>query len=123
MSVAQGLVELVIEEIAREGPVRVVSVHVRIGALSGVEPAALRFAYDAATAATALAGSALQVEEVRVAVWCERCGAEHDLEQANRLCCPACGATAPRVVRGKDLEVVSVEVADVTIRTAIATAP
>jgi hydrogenase nickel incorporation protein HypA/HybF len=123
LSVAQALVELVAGEVAREGAARVVSVHIRVGALSGVEPAALRFAYDAATAGTALEGSTLQVEGVAVAVWCERCRAERDLGQVNRLSCPACGAPTPRVVRGKELEVVSVEVAGVTHPASVATAP
>jgi len=113
LAVAEALVELVAEEVAREGPVRVVSVRVRAGALCGVEPAALRFAFDAATAGTPLAGSTLHVDEVPAAVFCEVCRLEHDLPAVNCLRCPACASATARVVRGKELEVVAVEVSDV----------
>jgi hydrogenase nickel incorporation protein HypA/HybF len=122
LSVAQELVELVAEEVTREGPVRVVSIRLRIGALSGVVPSALRFAYDASTAGTTLEGSALHVEEVPAAVFCERCGVERDLATVTCLRCPACEAATPNVVRGKELEVVSVEVADLTEDVVTATA-
>ena len=122
LSVAQGLVELVADEVARDGPVRVLSVQLRIGPLSGVEPSALLFAYDAATAGTPLDGSALHIEEVPATVFCEPCGVERELVAVTCLRCPACGAATPNVVRGRELEVVSVEVADLTEDVVTATA-
>jgi hydrogenase nickel incorporation protein HypA/HybF len=113
LSVAQRLVELVGETLEGERPARVRSVRLRLGPLSGVVAQALRFAYDEAAAGTVLEGSALEIEEVRAAVFCPACHAERELQNVQRLCCPICGSATPDVVRGRELEVESVEVEDV----------
>jgi hydrogenase nickel incorporation protein HypA/HybF len=113
LSVAQRLVEVVSETLEGTGPVRVRSVRVRLGPLSGVVAQALRFAYDEAAAGSVLEGSALVIEEVRAAVFCPACNAERELESVQWLCCPVCGSATPDVVRGRELEVESVEVEDV----------
>lgn len=112
LSVAQHLVELVEHELRDAGPVNVTNVLLRVGPLSGVEPAALRFAYGAATVGTMLAGSTLTIDEVSLAVFCEACGAEREVASVQRLRCPVCDAPTPTVVRGRELEIVNVEVID-----------
>ena len=112
LSVAQSLVELVSDAVASEGTARVVAVRLRVGPLSGVVPQAMHFAWDAAAAGTPLEGSALQIEGVTPAAYCPRCGREHDLADVSRLRCPVCDGPTPDVVRGRELEVVSVEVAE-----------
>jgi hydrogenase nickel incorporation protein HypA/HybF len=112
LSVAQHLVELIEHELRDAGRVRVTAVLLRVGPLSGVEPAALRFAYDSATAGTMLAGSTLTIEDVRPAVFCETCSLERQIDSVQRLRCPVCDAPTPNLVRGRELEVVSVEVVD-----------
>ena len=113
LSVARDMVALIELQLAGAAPVRVTKVLLRVGPLSGVVPQALRFAYDAAVAGTSLAGSILQIDEVAPAVFCGRCGAERPLASVQRLRCPVCDAPTPDVVRGRELEVVSVEVVDV----------
>ena len=76
LSVAMSLIEGVRETAAREGIDRVTAVHVRVGALSGIAPDALRFSWELATAGTLAADSALHIEDVPLAVFCERCAAE-----------------------------------------------
>ena len=110
LSVAESLVELVTDELGPDAPGRVMSVTVRIGPLSGVVPAALAFAYDAATAGTCLAGSALHIEEVPAAVYCPQCGRDSEITHVTSTHCPNCGSTAARIVRGRELEVASVTV-------------
>ena len=83
-----------------------------IGPLSGVVAPALLFAYDAATEGTRLAGSVLEIEEVAPAVFCPRCDAERELPGIQRLRCPVCRSPEAKVVRGRELEVLSVEVTD-----------
>ncbi|HEV7298975.1 MAG TPA: hydrogenase maturation nickel metallochaperone HypA [Tepidisphaeraceae bacterium] len=112
LSVAQELVELVELQLADSGPIKVNSVLLRIGPLSGVVPQAMRFAYDAATAGTRLAGSSLQIEEVAPVIFCQPCNQERALPSIQRMRCPVCDAPAADVVRGRELEVVSVEVID-----------
>jgi hydrogenase nickel incorporation protein HypA/HybF len=85
--------------------------------LSGVEPQALRWAYDVAAkkSDSRLAGSRLEIETVPLVVWCAGCQAEQPLENLAplRLRCPSCSAPTPRIVRGRELEILAVELADV----------
>lgn len=112
LSVANAIVESIGGHDALAGGARVVAVTVRVGALSGVVPAALAFAWGPATDGTFAAGSRLDIEEVPLAVWCPACEAERELLAWARLVCPACGAAAPEVVRGRELEILSMELAE-----------
>ncbi|MGH7343021.1 MAG: hydrogenase maturation nickel metallochaperone HypA [Candidatus Rokuibacteriota bacterium] len=117
LSVAQAIVESLAGHEALAGGARVHAVTVRVGALSGVVPAALRFAWGPATEGTFAAGSRLDLEEVALAAWCPSCRAERELpgwphRSWPRLACPACGAPTPDVVRGRELEILAMEVED-----------
>ena len=110
LSVALSLLDDVAEAARAEGADRVCAVHVRIGALAGVVPEALRFSWDVATADSIAAGSELQVEEIPLALFCERCEQEVLPPPFTGFICPQCGETAPRIVRGRELEIVGMEV-------------
>jgi len=110
LSVALSLIEGVQETAAREGIERVTAVHVRVGALSGVARDALEFSWELATAGTLAADSALRIEDVPLVVFCERCEAERSPRPANGLLCPACGNACAKVVRGRELQLVAMEV-------------
>jgi len=112
LSVANAIVESIGGHEALAGGARVAAVTVRVGALSGVVPAALRFAWGPATERTFAAGSRLDVEEVGVAAWCPACAAERDLPAFPLLACPVCGGPTPEVVRGRELEILAMEVED-----------
>ncbi len=112
LSIAMSLVEIASEEAARLGSPRVIAVHVRVGALSGVVPDALRFSWQLATADTAIAGAALRIEEVPVTIYCERCAAERTLPSPQRFRCPVCDDLAGQVRGGRDLALAALEVDD-----------
>jgi hydrogenase nickel incorporation protein HypA/HybF len=108
LSIALSILDLAAEEAERRGG-RVVAVHLRLGPLSGVVKDALTSAYDLAREGTPLAGAELLVEEVPVAAWCPACAAER-APRFPPLCCPTCGTPTPDVVRGRELEVVALEI-------------
>jgi hydrogenase nickel incorporation protein HypA/HybF len=109
LSIALSILELAEEEAGRHGG-RVAAVHLRLGLLSGVVRAALESAYDLAREGTPLAGAELIVEEVPVVVYCPACASERTPATFPELVCPACGAPTPEVVRGRELEVVALEI-------------
>ena len=109
LSVALSLVELAQEEAERLGR-RVRAVHLRLGALSGVASEALLASYEIACADTPLEGSRLVIEKVAVVVFCPRCQAERALDSVQWFGCSECGTLAPEVRRGKELELVALEV-------------
>jgi hydrogenase nickel incorporation protein HypA/HybF len=110
LSVALSLLDGVSEAAARQGIDRVIAVHVRVGALSGIAPDALAFSWDLAAERTVAAGSRLQIEHVPLAVHCERCDGERAPRQGEGLICPECGVPAPLIVRGRELQLVAMEV-------------
>jgi len=113
LSVAEQLVELIEHQLRDAGRVKVTKVNLTIGPLSGIEPQALRFAYDSAVCGTMLEGSAVHITEIRPVVFCDTCNTEREIESVQRLRCPVCDTPTPTIVRGRELEIASVEVVDV----------
>jgi hydrogenase nickel incorporation protein HypA/HybF len=102
LSIAQAVVRTVLSAV---GDAEVEAVHVTVGALSGVVPSALEFAWDVATAGTSLAGGVLEVTAVPTTIWCERCAAVVQPELG--FACPACGDLSGDLRSGRELEVTS----------------
>ncbi len=113
LSIAMSLIEAACEEVERLGDVRVEALHLRLGALSGVVREALEFSFDLAAEGTAIAGARLQIEEVPVAVLCPRCNAERQLPSLQCFRCPVCDTPTPDVVRGRELELKALEIAEI----------
>ncbi|MCA9796978.1 MAG: hydrogenase maturation nickel metallochaperone HypA, partial [Candidatus Eremiobacteraeota bacterium] len=77
LSIAHSIVEIVSEVAEREGASRILSIHLRIGALTAVVEEALRFSFEFAAASTPAAEARLEVETVPVTIFCDACQAEH----------------------------------------------
>jgi len=113
LSIALGLVDAACEELGKlGGSARVSVLRLKVGALSGVVSEALMFSFDVAAAGSPLEGARLDIEEIPVAAFCEACGGERTLRNPHHLQCPSCGAPASTVVRGRELELVALEVID-----------
>jgi hydrogenase nickel incorporation protein HypA/HybF len=112
LSIAQSLIELACEAAEREGAARVVKLSVRIGALSGVVKEALVFSFDLAAEDTACGGAVLAIEDVPLTVMCPRCHSPQTLPRIYQFSCPACGTPTPEVLTGRELDLVSIEVAE-----------
>jgi hydrogenase nickel incorporation protein HypA/HybF len=110
LSIAVSILEVAEEEAARRG-VQVSAIYVKLGALSGVVKEALEGSFEIASAGTPLEGSRLVIEDVPVTVFCPACGGERELPSIQSFRCPECGAPAPEVRAGRDLEVTALEVA------------
>ena len=92
-----------LEKIASErNAIAVEKVYLRVGPLSGIEPALLINAYPLAAAGTVAADAELIIETSEVVVSCTECGAESPAK-ANRLLCSACGDFRTQVVSGDEM--------------------
>ena len=112
LSIALSLVDIACDEMSRRPAARVEFVHLRLGTLAGVAKDALLFSFDAAAAGTLIEGARLQIEDVPVTVWCDRCAAEQPLVSVAHRCCPVCSAVTPEIRQGTELELVGLEVTD-----------
>ena len=109
LSIAMSMVEMAAEEAARRGGAQVCAIHLKLGPLSGVVREALLFSYEVACEGTPLEGSRLVIEDVPVVVFCPACAEERTLASVQKFFCPACGTPTSQVLRGKELEVVALE--------------
>ena len=109
LSIAVSIVEAVEEELARHGAARAQAVTVRVGALSGVVPDALEFAWGPATAATRLEGATLRIQLQEVVAFCPVCAAERTLLSVEMLRCPVCSAPLTNLLRGRELQILAIE--------------
>jgi hydrogenase nickel incorporation protein HypA/HybF len=111
LSIAQSLIELACEAALREGADRVAKLNVRIGQLAGVVAEALQFSFEIAAEGTLCEGAALEIEEVPIAVLCPRCNDVKMLPDGYNFCCPICGSPTPEIVAGRELDLISLELA------------
>jgi hydrogenase nickel incorporation protein HypA/HybF len=110
LSIAMSMIEMATEEAERRGGVSVCAIHLKLGELSGVVKEALLFSYEVACEGTPLEGSRLVIEEVPVVVYCPACRVETTLASVQQFCCAQCLAPTAEVVKGKELEVVALEI-------------
>ena len=109
LSIALSIVELAEEEAEHRG-VQIIAVHLKLGALSGVVKEALFSCYEMACENTPLQGSRLLVEDVPVVIFCPNCRAERSLRSVQLFSCPECATPCSEIIRGKELEVVALEI-------------
>lgn len=114
LSIAYNLVEIA-DNAAFEAEVDSVSVvHLRLGALSGVEKDALLFAYDIAAQGTRLEDSRLEIEQLPILIYCPKCDTETILPDMQYFLCPMCDEPISEIRQGKELELSYLEYDDET---------
>ena len=108
LSIAQALVEQVEAAAAKEQAIRVTRVVIAVGALSGVEPEALRSIFPLVAEDTVAAGAELVIEQVATRVKCRACGQESPAE-GFFIGCPACASKDVELISGRELNIKSIE--------------
>lgn len=84
-------------------------VRLEIGALSGVEPDAMRFAFDEAMEGSVAEGAALEIVETPGAALCMICRKPAEVK-ARYDVCPHCGSHELQVTAGGDMRILDLEV-------------
>jgi len=102
LSVCAALLDQVARLAGEHGASAVSKVSLRVGPLSGIEPALLRAAYLEARRGTAAHAAELVIEAVPLRVACLRCGAQGEASLA-RLDCARCGSAHTRLLSGDEM--------------------
>jgi hydrogenase nickel incorporation protein HypA/HybF len=110
LSIALSILEMAEDEMQARGARKLIAVHVKLGALSGVVRDALVSSYQAASEHSPLAGSHLIIEEIPVLLDCPVCGPGKRAQSLQWLCCENCGTPAREIVQGRELLVSALEV-------------
>ncbi|MEJ8836039.1 hydrogenase maturation nickel metallochaperone HypA [Ramlibacter sp. AN1133] len=109
MSLAEGVLQLIEDARRRQAFARVLSVHLEVGALAGVEPEAMRFCFDAVTRGTVAGGARLEILAVPGTGSCMGCGETVEMKELYGDC-PRCGSAQVQVTGGTELRVSELEV-------------
>lgn len=108
LSIATALIGQVCEHAAGAGAERVAAINVRMGALSEIARA-LYFCFPSASRGTMCEGATLHIEEIPLTVMCSHCVAIKTPAALYNFRCPDCGRPTPKVLTGREMQLVSVE--------------
>jgi hydrogenase nickel incorporation protein HypA/HybF len=111
LSVAENIIDVVLQEIDRQQLPPVQKIAVQVGALSAVDPEALRFAFEAIRSGTPLAHTTLEIESVPVQGQCNDCHQGFSVEDLV-FACPACQSGRIQLTQGEELHITYLEVED-----------
>lgn len=110
MSIAQSVLEIVLDECRRHGMEVVDRISVQVGALAAVVPEALRFCFHVVAQGTPAEHAALDIETVPVVMRCPLCGELFEMEDRLDMC-PQCGPVVSglSLISGREMTVMSIE--------------
>ena len=109
MSIAQSLLEIIREEMAKNDAKVLRSVRLHIGQLTAIVPESLSFCFEVMTAGTDLEGAKLIMEIIPLVGYCENCKKEFPIENY-AFECPFCRSTEIKTISGEELSIVEMEV-------------
>lgn len=111
MSIAQNILDIVREEMARHQVEKIEAINVVVGKLSAIVPSSLTFCYQVLTDHTDLAETALNVRVLPIGYACFDCGLRFESDEMV-FTCPDCGADTPMITSGRDMVIENIVVAD-----------
>jgi hydrogenase nickel incorporation protein HypA/HybF len=114
LSIVSSIVDSVTETLAAYPGARVKEVRLRVGVLASVIEDSLQFCYGIATEGTALEGSALVVRVLPVVAHCVGCAQDVQIGSLQSFRCPRCGEPVSDLRQGRELEIESIEIDEVT---------
>jgi hydrogenase nickel incorporation protein HypA/HybF len=109
VGITRSIVEIAERTAREQGAVRVLSVTVAIGTLSGVVPEAVDFCFEACTQETLLENARLIIERIPGKGKCLACDAEIPLDPFT-FACPACDSFDLERLQGDELQFIEMEV-------------
>lgn len=108
-SLMVSVMEIIEEQARLEGCRRVTRVTLEIGQLAGVDPAAMRFAFDVGTRDSVAEGAELIIEETGGRARCPACGRSAPVAVFFEAC-GACGQVPQEITAGRAMRIVSLDV-------------
>lgn len=109
MSIAQSLIEIVREEMAKNDAKTLRSVRLNVGQMSAIVPDSLSFCFEVIVSGTDMEGARLDMDIIPLRGCCQSCEQEFDVEDYN-FTCPFCKGTKVETISGQDLTIVEIEV-------------
>lgn len=108
-SLVHSLLQQVGDLLIEHGGVRVETIRVEMGPLSGVERKLLELAFEQEVDESTCRGAQLIVEEVPLTAVCQECAVEFEMSNFDFLC-PVCSSRQIRIAGGDDFKLLDVEI-------------
>ena len=108
MSIAQSVLDIVLQESRDHEVSRVLSVVIKVGEMSAIETESLKFCFDLLTKGTLAEGARLNIERVQVTCRCRECGSKFTVKELV-FACPSCHNPKVEMLSGRELSVESFE--------------
>ena len=102
--IAQSILEIAIKTALEKGAKKINNVAVKVGKMSAIDEASLRFAFDALKAETIAENATFEYIDIPLTGKCEDCGYESELEGYFVLC-PKCSSGRVSILTGNELEI------------------
>ena len=109
MSMAEGVLQLIEDAARKDQFTKVITVWLEIGQLSGVEPEAMAFCFDAVTRDSVAQGARLEIITLPGVGWCMACEKKVPMTEVFGAC-PQCGGYQMQVTGGTEMRVKELEV-------------
>lgn len=109
LTLATSLVDLASEHARRNGATRVTGISIRLGVLCGMGRS-LYFCFKPAARNTPCAEAVLTIHEVPLTVQCTQCHEPKTPRGPFNFRCPDCGCPTPKVLTGREMELISIEI-------------
>ncbi len=104
LGVAQEIISIVEKEMARLKLKKVEAVNIRLGALTGLNPDALSFGFEAGIIDTPLADAKLIIERIPIKGKCRTCRKNFEVDEFTFVC-PHCCSTDMEITQGEELDI------------------
>lgn len=111
LGIAESILNRATQESVQRGGARLTKVGVCIGELSGVDPAALSFGWEALVKDTPLEGAILEIDFRKRVQRCTACAHEFETNMLF-IACPNCGADQTVCISGDELDITFIELED-----------
>jgi len=112
LGIAANIVEIALDSIPDDlNNMLVEKINLILGKFSSVEPESLKFCFETLISGTRLEGAQMHIEEVPVKAKCKQCDFQWIMSEPVFIC-KTCGSGLIDIISGRELEIVSIEVAD-----------
>lgn len=109
MSIAEGILDISLDTMRQHEGTIIHSVQLDVGLMSGVEPDALLFCWDAITQGSSAEGARLDINRIPITGQCLDCNTIFDVQ--NRIfICPNCESNIINIMGGRELQVTSIDI-------------
>jgi hydrogenase nickel incorporation protein HypA/HybF len=110
VSIMEETLNLALDYAHREKATQIHGLKMSIGKISGVVPEALQFAFEVIRTNTIAANAQLEIDLIPVVYWCSSCQQEFQPQDLFDSGCPDCKQISFDIIKGKEIELTSLEV-------------